>query len=139
MGNVYAPFNSFGVDGSFISGTKGVLYSGPQALFGGTLVPVNANNVHWLILPGVGNVGRNVGIGPRMADIDLRLSKKFVLKKAENKSDTTREVEFRSDVFDILNKTNYQNYVGTLTSPVFGQPIAAYPSREVQLSIRFSF
>jgi len=139
MGNVFAPFNSFGVDGSFISGTKGVLYSGPQALFGGTLVPVNANNVHWLILPGVGNVGRNVGIGPRMADIDLRLSKKLVLKKAENKTDTTREVEFRSDVFDILNKTNYRNYVGTLTSPVFGQPIAAYPSREVQLSIRFSF
>jgi len=139
MANASAPFNSFGIDGSFIGATNGVLYNGSQALFGNTLVPVNANSVHWLVLPGVGNVGRNAGIGPPHAQVDLRLAKKYVLKKAKNKTETTREVELRSDVFDVSNRTNYQNYVGYITSPVFGKPNVAYPSREVQLSMRFSF
>jgi len=139
MANASAPFNSFGIDGSFIGATNGVLYNGSQALFGNTLVPVKANSVHWLVLPGVGNVGRNVGIGPPHAQVDLRLAKKYVLEKAKNKTETTREVELRSDVFDVSNRTNYQNYVGYITSPVFGKPNVAYPSREVQLSMRFSF
>jgi Carboxypeptidase regulatory-like domain/TonB dependent receptor len=139
LGNPNAPFASFGIDGRFVGGTSGVLYNGQQASFGRTLVPVTANSVHWLVLPGVGNVGRNVGAGPIWADVDIRLTKKFILRKAKSKSETTRELEFRFDAFNVLNKTNYVTYVGDLTSQLFGQPNRAYPSRELQMSARVSF
>jgi hypothetical protein len=138
LGNPNAPWNSFGVDGSFVTlpggipGTPGVLYNGSQAV-------VDANSVHWLILPGPGNIGRNTGIGPGWADVDLRFTKKFILRKAADKTEATREVEFRFDAFDLLNQTNYKTYVGTVTSPLFGLPNAAFPSRELQIGLRVSF
>jgi len=116
-----------------------VLYNGSQAVGSGGLVPVSATSVHWLVLPGPGNVGRNTGNGPGWADVDLRFVKKFILHKAPDKRETTREIELRADAFDLLNQTNYKTYVGTLTSPVFGFANTAYPSRELQLGVRFSF
>ena len=139
LGNPGAPFNSFGIDGSLVGGTPGVLYNGSQAVGSGGLVPVSATSVHWLVLPGPGNVGRNTGNGPGWADVDLRFVKKFILHKASDKRETTREIELRADAFDLLNQTNYKTYVGTLTSPVFGFANTAYPSRELQLGVRFSF
>lgn len=101
LGNPSAPFNSFGIDGSFVAGgTPGVLYNGLQAVGSGV---VDANSVHWLVLPGPGNVGRNTGNGPGWADVDLRFTKKFILRKAADKTETTREIELRADAFDLLN------------------------------------
>jgi hypothetical protein len=139
LGNPSAPFNSFGVDGVFVGGTTGVLYNGSEAVSGGPLVPVSGSNVHWLVLPGAGNVTRNTLNGPSWVDLDMRLVKKFILKKATDKTETTHEIELVFDAFDLLNKTNYINYVGTLSSPLFGLPVTAYNSRELQLGIRFSF
>ena len=43
------------------------------------------------------------------------------------------------DAFNALNHTNYVSYVGTLTSPFFGQAVAANPARRMQISLRFKF
>ncbi|HEX2712822.1 MAG TPA: hypothetical protein VHM88_11440, partial [Candidatus Acidoferrales bacterium] len=139
LGNPQAPFTSFGVEGSFVGGTPGVLYDGARALSGGGLVSVNANNVHWLILPGAGNVGRNTGEGPGFANLDLRFAKKFILWKGQNKSEASRDVELRLDAFNLLNHVNFKNYVGTLSSPFFGLANDALPARELQVSARLRF
>ena len=136
VGNRNAPFHSFAVDGSFVGGTGGILYDGAQALFGGSLVPVNSNSVRWLILPEPGNVGRNAGDGPGFANVDLRIAKEFVLREKEKGS---RYLEIRADAFNLLNTVNYFNYVGTLTSKFFGRANAAYEPRDLQLSFRFRF
>lgn len=136
LGNPKAPFNSVAVDGSFIGGTNGVLYDGAHALFKGSLVPVNANNVHWLILPGPGNVGRNTGEGPGFANVDLRFAKTFRLRE---KSKGSRYIELRADAFNLMNHVNYTNYVGTLTSLFFGRANDAHVPREIQLSARLRF
>ncbi len=139
LANPNAPFNSFGIDGSFVGGIRGVLYNGLQGVSGGALIPVNANSVRWLVLPGAGNVARNIGHGPFWADVDVRLTKKVILRKAAEKTETTRQVEFRFDVFNLLNQTNYKNYVGVLTSKFFGAPNTAHPARELQVGVRVSF
>ncbi|PYU87616.1 MAG: hypothetical protein DMG08_27665 [Acidobacteria bacterium] len=139
LANPNAPFNSFGIDGSFVGGIPGVLYNGLQGVSGGALIPINANSVRWLVLPGTGNVARNIGHGPFWADVDVRLTKKVILRKAAEKTETTRQVEFRFDVFNLLNQTNYKNYVGVLTSKFFGAPNTAHPARELQVGVRVSF
>ena len=153
LGNANAPFDSFGVDGQILRrdgfpacGTPavsscvipGVLYNGAQVA-SGTLNPVNPNDVRWLVLPGPGNVGRNAGIGPGWANVDVRFTKKFTLRKAADKTETSKDIELRFDAFDLLNHTNYKTYVGTITSPHFGLPNAAFPSRELQIGLRVSF
>src|SRR5207245_3805356 len=91
LGNPNAPFTSFAIDGRFIGQTPGVLYDGATALFGTTPPPVvHANDVHWLILPGAGNIGRTVGTGPSFVNVDLRFSKKFMLRKRKSKPNTAR-------------------------------------------------
>lgn len=138
-GSPNMPFNSFGIDGSLVGGIPGVLYAGSQAVAGGSFIPANASSARWLVLPGPGNVGRNTGNGPAWADVDVRITKKFVLHKADDKSHTSRELEFFFDAFDSFNTPNFVTYVGSLTSPQFGTPNKAYPSRELQLSAKFSF
>ncbi len=138
MGNPRAPFQSFAIDGSFVGATAGVLYDGAQALFSGKLVPTTANSVHWLILPGPGNVGRNTGAGPGFADVDLRIAKKVILRE-KRKGKASQDVEVRLDAFNLLNHVNYINYVGTLTSPYFGRANDAHVPRQIQLSVRVRF
>src|SRR5437763_873837 len=133
LGNPAAPFQSFGIDGSAVGGQPGVLYDGPQALFAGRLVQTTPSSVHWLILPGPGNVGRNSGRGPSFADVDLRVAKRFVLRE---KSKGAQSLELRLDAFNLLNHVNYFNYVGTLNSRYFGRANHAYVPREIQLSVR---
>ena len=84
-------------------------------------------------------VGRNAGKGPGFANVDLRFAKKFILRKSKNKEETSREVEFCLDAFNLLNQVNFKNYIGTLSSPFFGRANSAYPARELQASVRVSF
>jgi hypothetical protein len=43
------------------------------------------------------------------------------------------------DAFNVLNHVNYSNFVGTRSSPRFGQPVGALPSRQLQFSARIKF
>jgi hypothetical protein len=92
--------------------------------------------------------GRNTGIGPSYTNFDLRLSRAFKLGENAN-------LLFTAESFNLANHTNYSsvnNIVGAAFAPPFdvhgtanlgpSQPLgftAAFPNREIQLGVRFTF
>lgn len=82
-------------------------------------------------------VTRNTGNGPMYANVDIRLSKRFVL--GSHREHGTKYLEMRIDAFNALNQVNATNYIGVLSSPLFGQANSALPARQIQLSMKTSF
>jgi outer membrane receptor protein involved in Fe transport len=82
-------------------------------------------------------VPRNSVEGPGYADLDLRWSHDVFLNRTKKGSGPT--VTFGIDAFNVLNRVNDASYVGTLTSPFFGRPVAAQPPRRLQVSLRARF
>jgi outer membrane receptor protein involved in Fe transport len=82
-------------------------------------------------------VARNTLQGPGQASVDLRWSHEFAL--GAGKEDDAPAWSIGVDAFNILNHVNYAGYIGTITSPFFGQAIAALPPRRIQLSAGFHF
>ena len=78
---------------------------------------------------------RNNGNGPGYFDIDMRLSRRYRLVKREHPP----TVEWAIDAFNALNHVNYDNRIGVMTSPFFARSNGSMPSRQLQLSARFSF
>jgi hypothetical protein len=81
-------------------------------------------------------VRRNSMQGGEYVSLDLRLSRDFLLKPKENKG---RALTAALEAFNVSNDVNYNTYVGVLTSPLFGQPVSAYPARRLQMSLGFRF
>jgi hypothetical protein len=106
-------------------------------------------------------VNRNTGAGPGYASVDLHLAKRFVFRRGESGSSNAlpagkthekglagtgestggrvSQLEIGVDAFNVLNHTNFKNYVGTLTSPSFGHANAANPPRQLQLTAKYHF
>lgn len=85
-------------------------------------------------------VARNTLQGPGFAGLDVRWSHEFAIGSARGgKDEDGPGFSIGVDAFNVINRVNYSGYVGTLTSPFFGQPIAAQPPRRVQLSASFQF
>jgi len=59
----------------------------------------------------IGNVGRNVLHGPNQNNIDLALIKRFRL-------DESRNIEFRAEVFNLLNHVNLSNPISDLNAVI---------------------
>jgi hypothetical protein len=76
---------------------------------------------------GAGNVQ-----GPGMQIYNLSLSKFFPMRE-------TKSVRFEADFFNLFNCANCQAPATTITSSGFGTIMAAYPPRNVQLSLKFQF
>ena len=81
-------------------------------------------------------VARNTLVGPGYADMDLRVSRDFYLSKKKEKG---MMATVALDAFNVFNRVNYTAYVGTITSPFFGQAVSANPARRMQLTVRFKF
>ncbi len=81
-------------------------------------------------------VARNTLQGAGYADVDLRLSRNLTMAKW---TPGAHPVTIGLDVFNLLDRVNYGSYVGTVTSPLFGQPVMARAPRQVQLSARYTF
>ena len=77
-----------------------------------------------------GNAGRNIGGGNRYYDFDLGIHKQFPLP-AER-----RYVEFRTEFFNVLNKTNFSPANGDRSSSSFGKITSTFPARQVQFALR---
>lgn len=82
-------------------------------------------------------VRRNTLQGPAPAAFDVRWSREFYLQ--EKKRDKGASLTVGVDAFNVLNRVNYVGNVGNLSSPFFGQPVAARPARRTQFSLRFKF
>ncbi len=80
-------------------------------------------------------IGRNTGVGPSFAQVDVHLSRPFHFEKNKHRP----RVELGIDAFNVLNMVNYKDYKGTMTSPFFGRANAADSPREVQLSLQLFF
>jgi len=51
----------------------------------------------------------------------------------------TAHLNAQLEVFNLLSTINYNEYVGQLLSPSFGQPVSAFPRRRFQLSATLRF
>lgn len=91
---------------------------------------------------GLGNarpagVARNTLEGGAMALLNVQWNHDFRLTKA--KDDKARYLSAGLAAFNVFNHTSYQNYVGTLTSPLFGHPTSAANGRQLQLTVGYRF
>ena len=79
-----------------------------------------------------GNAGRNIAIGPDYLDWDFGALKN--IKVAESMS-----LQFRAELFNILNHPNFRLPDSDISSPTFNQILAARDPRQVQFAMKFLF
>ena len=79
-----------------------------------------------------GTEGRNVNIGPAYADWDFAALKNF--KVAESK-----QFQFRAELFNVLNRTNFRLPDSDISSPTFNYILAAEVPRQVQFALKFLY
>jgi len=116
----------------------------PFNLYAGT--DVNGDRTNFADRPP--GAGRNTGIGPSYANMDLRLSWQYKLSEKTG-------VRLTAEAFNMFNRTNYST-VNDEVGPAFAGPFnvhgsatllpsqplgftSDYPKREIQLGARFSF
>jgi hypothetical protein len=75
---------------------------------------------------------RSVCCGPGENQWDITVSKRIVLSEA-------RYVQFRADVFNLFNKTEFVNPDGNFSDSTFGQVQQARDPRAVQFALKFYF
>ena len=80
-------------------------------------------------------VPRNSLEAAGFGSLDLRASRDVKLGIGKD----ARTLTFGLDAFNVLNRVNYGTFVGTLSSPLFGQPVSARSARQVQFSARMKF
>jgi Carboxypeptidase regulatory-like domain len=80
----------------------------------------------------LGNLGRNVVIGPGFKGVDLALSK--AIRISERK-----QIQLRCDAFNAFNWVNLGQPTGSLASVNFGRILSANDPRIFQLGLKFMF
>ncbi len=75
---------------------------------------------------------RSICCGPGENQWDLTFSKKISLTEA-------RYFQFRTDIFNLFNKTQFVNPDGNFSSSTFGQILEARDPRLVQVALKFYF
>ena len=122
----------------------------PDRVPGVSLVPPGGQTVSGWLNPAAfrvpargvsGNAGRNIARGPGLVQIDAGLSKRFAMGEAA-------ALEFRGEVFNVLNRTQLANPSGDVTVPaqfaiiqstVNTTPIGTGTPRQLQFMLRLSF
>ncbi|MBV9343257.1 MAG: TonB-dependent receptor, partial [Acidobacteria bacterium] len=79
-----------------------------------------------------GTAGRNIAIGPGYADWDFSAFRN--IRVAEGK-----QLQFRAELFNLLNHTNFRLPDSDISSPTFNQIQAALPPRLVQFALKFLY
>jgi hypothetical protein len=80
-----------------------------------------------------GNAGRNVTFAPGLSNVDMSLQRNFELKE-------DRRIEFRWEVFNVLNHPNFDVPGRIAFSPDFGRVFStAESSRQMQFGLKFVF
>jgi hypothetical protein len=79
-----------------------------------------------------GTEGRNVNFGPGYANWDFGALKNF-------KFTESKQLQFRAELFDILNRTNFRLPDSDISSPTFNHILAAQSPRQVQFALKFMY
>lgn len=77
-----------------------------------------------------GNAGRNIARGYAFHQADMGLHKDFLL------GSESRRLEFRAELFDLLNKTNFGAPTSARSSSAFGTIRSAFPARMIQFALK---
>jgi hypothetical protein len=75
---------------------------------------------------------RSICCGPGQNEWDVTFSKKIALSEA-------KYFQFRADIFNLFNKTQFVNPDGNFSDTTFGQIQQARDPREVQVALKFYF
>ena len=105
------------------------------SLTGGTRSPTRWFDVDAFALPGpftFGSAPRNSVIGPGHANIDLVLARTWLVT-------ARRSLELRWEVFNLLNRTNFDLPNRVFGSPNFGRIFSAKDPRQMQFGARLTF
>ncbi len=81
----------------------------------------------------LGNAGRNVAVGWPLYNLDLGIHKQFPLWGESKK------LEFRTEVFNALNKTNFSPPAGDISKGTFGTTTSTLAARQVQFALKLLF
>ena len=79
-----------------------------------------------------GNAGRNVARAPNFYQMDVGLHKDFHITERTSLS-------FRTEAFNLLNKTNFSAPNGNRSSSGFGSITSTYPARQMQFALKLLF
>jgi hypothetical protein len=79
-----------------------------------------------------GNAPRNSVFGPGYADIDVGLQKNVAVSSGVR-------LQFRWEMFNLLNRVNFDVPNRIAFTPNFGRIFSALPARQTQLGIRLLF
>ena len=85
--------------------------------------------------PGLGSFSttpRSICCGPGQNEWDVTFSKRIALSEV-------RYFQFRADIFNLFNKTQFVNPDGNFSDTTFGQVQQARDPREVQVALKFYF
>jgi hypothetical protein len=75
--------------------------------------------------------GRNTGKTEPFFNVDLAVVRRFRFG--------TTTIEARVEAFNAFNTTNFDEYVGTLSSPLYAKPVSAFPKERLQLAAILRF
>ena len=80
-----------------------------------------------------GNAGRNIVYEDGETNVDLSVTKQFMLRDQAN-------LEFRAEIFNVFNFLNFIGAPGRIAfTPNFGRLFNAGPSRQVQFGLKLTF
>jgi len=79
-----------------------------------------------------GNLGRNAFRAPNFEQWDLAVDKNFHIRERFN-------IQFRSEFFNILNKTNFLTPDTRLNDAAFGTITSTFPPRQIQFGLKLLF
>jgi hypothetical protein len=114
-------------------GVSATLYSG---------TPYNETTGNDYYHTGLGNarpsgVGRNTLQAGGVASLDLLYGHDFRLTKETG--DKAKFLSAGVSAFNVLNRTNFTSYIGSLSSPLFSHPSGALAGRQLQFSLGYRF
>jgi Carboxypeptidase regulatory-like domain len=92
-------------------------------------------NVDCFALPAAftfGTAGRNSVLGPGYSSVDMAVQKELILG-------TGRSLELRWEVFNLLNRVNFDTPNRIAFTPNFGRIFSAQPPRQMQFGVKFLF
>ena len=133
-GRPFTPRVSFDNSNTGNVGGGTFAYDRPNVAAAGTPGAVSYDGQSFVIAPQYtfGSAGRNSLVGPGYATLDLMFSRQVSLRNH-------RQLSLRLEMFNALNRKNLQLPDSFVDHPTFGQSLAAYAPRQVQLVARFTF